>query len=200
MVLFFADAPPPLPPPPQARAELAYPGGPQVVTLPDGSTMLCVSHPPLSDIPIPVQAITDSEVFDVTRVVVTAARLKPAPSDAAFAVTTVQPDTLEAVSRIDEALTLVPGVQLFRRTSSVASNPTTQGITVRAIAGSGAGRALVTLDGVPQNDPFGGWVLWSGLPPAAIEGALVVRGAGAGPYGAGALTGTVQLQERTRVP
>jgi vitamin B12 transporter len=135
----------------------------------------------------------------VEAVVVEAARLPPAPTDAAFAVVTVDGGAVAASTRVDEALTLVPGVQLFRRTSSVASNPTTQGITVRAVAGSGAGRALVTLDGVPQNDPFGGWVLWSGLPPASIEGALVVRGAGAGPYGAGALTGTIQLSERTRV-
>lgn len=135
----------------------------------------------------------------VEAVVVEAARLPPAPTDAAFAVVTVDGGSVAASSRVDEALTLVPGVQLFRRTSSVASNPTTQGMTVRAIAGSGAGRALVTLDGVPQNDPFGGWVLWSGLPPAGVEGALVVRGAGAGPYGAGALTGTIQLSERTRV-
>lgn len=133
-------------------------------------------------------------------IVVTAARLRPAPGDIAFSVVKVGDGAISTASRVDEALTLVPGVQLFRRNSSVAANPTTQGMTVRAIAGSGAGRALVTLDGVPQNDPFGGWVLWSGLPPASIEGALVVRGAGAGPYGAGALTGTVQLLERTRVP
>ena len=135
----------------------------------------------------------------VDTVVVEAARLPPAPTDAAFSVVTVGAEAIATAPRIDEALTLVPGVQLFRRTSSAAANPTTQGMTVRAIAGSGAGRALVTLDGVPQGDPFGGWVLWSGLPTADIEGALVVRGAGAGPYGAGALTGTIQLAERTRV-
>ncbi len=135
----------------------------------------------------------------VDTVVVEAARLPPAPTDAAFSVVTVGAEAIATAPRVDEALTLVPGVQLFRRTSSAAANPTTQGITVRAIAGSGAGRALVTLDGVPQGDPFGGWVLWSGLPPADIEGALVVRGAGSGPYGAGALTGTIQLAERTRV-
>ncbi|HKR87516.1 MAG TPA: TonB-dependent receptor, partial [Phenylobacterium sp.] len=72
----------------------------------------------------------------------------------------------------------------------------TQGLSLRAIAPSGAGRALVTLDGAPQNDPFGGWVIWSSLPPEGLAGAAVVRGAGAGPYGAGALTGVVALQER----
>lgn len=135
----------------------------------------------------------------VDTVIVVAPRLPPSPTDRAFSVTRVEPEAIATAPRVDEALTLVPGVQLFRRTSSAAANPTTQGVTARAIAGSGAGRALVTLDGVPQGDPFGGWVLWSGLPPAAIEDAFVTRGAGAGPYGAGALTGTIQLAERTRV-
>ena len=52
----------------------------------------------------------------------------------------------------------------------------------------------MTLDGVPQNDPFGGWVIWTGLPPETIASAAVVRGAGSGPYGAGALTGVVALR------
>ena len=136
----------------------------------------------------------------VATVVVEAARLPPSPTDRAFAIVTVGADAIATAPRLDEALLAVPGVQLFRRTSSNASNPTTQGISVRSIAGSGASRALVTLDGVPQNDPFGGWVIWSGLPPISIEQAQIVRGAGAGPYGAGALTGTIQMAERTGVP
>jgi hypothetical protein len=135
----------------------------------------------------------------VELVVVEAARMAPSPSDRAFSVLRIDAPIATA-ARLDEALTDRPGVQLFRRTSSAASNPTTQGLSLRSIAGSGAGRALVTLDGAPQNDPFGGWVIWSGLPPVSIEGALIVRGAGAGPYGAGALTGVVQLSERTRTP
>jgi outer membrane receptor protein involved in Fe transport len=90
-------------------------------------------------------------------------------------------------------LSQVPGVSLFRRTSSQGANPTTQGLSLRAIAPSGAGRALVTLDGVPQNDPFGGWVIWTGLPSDAIAAVDIVRGAGAQAYGAGALTGVVSL-------
>lgn len=135
----------------------------------------------------------------VAQVTVEAARLPPSPVDRAFAIVTVGEEAIATAPRLDEALVETPGVQLFRRTSSNASNPTTQGISVRSIAGSGASRALVTLDGVPQNDPFGGWVIWSGLPPIGIEQARIVRGAGSGPYGAGALTGVIQLAERTRV-
>ena len=38
-------------------------------------------------------------------------------------------------------------------------------------------------------------MIWSALPPEDIGAAEIVRGAGAGPYGAGALTGTIALKE-----
>src|SRR6185503_16029007 len=129
-------------------------------------------------------------------VVVYPPRLAPLGGEAAFSAVQVGPEILKATPRLDEALKQVPGVSLFRRTSSVAANPTTQGLSLRAIAPSGAGRALVTLDGAPQNDPFGGWVIWSALPPEGLDGVSIVRGAGAGAYGAGALTGVVALRER----
>ena len=133
---------------------------------------------------------------DLPDIVVTAARLPPAAGDAAFSVIRLDEQILGRSTRIDEALQTVPAVSLFRRTSSLAANPTTQGISLRAIAPSGAGRTLVTLDGVPLNDPFGGWVLWSQVAPESLSGLDIVRGAGAGPYGAGALTGVIQLRER----
>jgi outer membrane receptor protein involved in Fe transport len=133
---------------------------------------------------------------DLEQVVVTAARLPPGAGEAAFSAFTVRPGETVQV-RLDEALKAAPGVSLFRRSSSLAANPTTQGLSLRSIAPSGAGRALVTLDGAPQNDPFGGWVIWTQLPPETIETARIVRGAGSGPYGAGALTGVVALEERS---
>ena len=129
-------------------------------------------------------------------IVVYAPRLAPLAGEAAFDTIELPQAVLRFNPRLDEALGATPGVSLFRRTSSLAANPTTQGLSLRAIAPSGAGRALVTLDGAPQNDPFGGWVIWSALPPEGLAGATIVRGAGAGPYGAGALTGVVALQER----
>lgn len=136
----------------------------------------------------------------VETVVVRAVRLPAPPSERAFSILRLDHDALQISPRLDEALKQAPGYSLFRRTSSLAANPTTQGVSLRAIAGSGASRALVTLDGVPQNDPFGGWVIWSGLPSMAIESAELVRGAGAGPYGAGALTGVVALSQEDAVP
>jgi outer membrane receptor protein involved in Fe transport len=136
----------------------------------------------------------------VPEVVVTAARLPPTPGEAAFSIVRLTPAQLQVKDRLDEALKQTPGLSLFRRTSSLAANPTTQGVSLRSYAPSGAGRTLVTLDGVPQNDPFGGWVIWTSLPTESLDGAEIVRGAGAGPYGAGALTGTIALTERGADP
>ncbi|HUO90143.1 MAG TPA: Plug domain-containing protein, partial [Rhizomicrobium sp.] len=116
----------------------------------------------------------------IETVVVTAAPPDPV-GNAAFSTVTLDSLDIRGTTELDRALSQVPGLSLFRRDSSLSANPTTQGVTLRSIAPSGAGRALVTLDGVPQNDPFGGWVIWSSLPPEDIAGAEIVRGAGAGP-------------------
>ena len=129
-------------------------------------------------------------------VVVTAPRLPRATGEQVYSVLPIDPEALEEAVRLDQAITLAPGASLFRRNDSGAANPTVQGLSLRAIAPSGAGRALVTLDSAPQHDPFGGWVIWGALPPELIANATVIRGAGAGPYGAGALTGVVALEER----
>ncbi len=132
--------------------------------------------------------------------VVRPANLPPSPADAAFSIIRLSGEALRTAPRLDEVLANIPGVSLFRRTSSLGANPTSQGVSLRGVAGSGASRALVTLDGVPQNDPFGGWVIWTRLNIENIEAATVVRGAGAGPYGAGALTGVIAMNAVTTPP
>lgn len=111
------------------------------------------------------------------------------------------PTVLDAASlatapqrRLDEALRAVPGFGLFRRAGSRLANPTTQGVSLRGIGPNGAGRTLVLVDGVPVNDPFGGWVYWSRLPTGAVERVVVTRGGGAGAWGNAALAGTVRIE------
>jgi outer membrane receptor protein involved in Fe transport len=93
---------------------------------------------------------------------------------------------------LDDLLRSVPGFSLFRRSSSRVSNPTTQGATLRGLSASGAGRALVLADGLPLNDPFGGWVSWNRVPHTSVERVEVVRGGASDLYGADALAGVVQ--------
>ena len=111
----------------------------------------------------------------VETVIVRAARLPPSASLDAFSVIKIDEADLAGRTRIDQVLSQAPGASLFRRSDSLAANPTTQGLSLRAIAPSGAGRALVTLDGVPQNDPFGGWVIWASLPPEILAQASVTN-------------------------
>ncbi|HWU48406.1 MAG TPA: hypothetical protein VN042_00915 [Asticcacaulis sp.] len=40
-------------------------------------------------------------------------------------------------------------------------------------------RTLETLDGVPQNDPFGNWVIWAAIPQIGLSHVHVARGVGA---------------------
>ncbi len=94
---------------------------------------------------------------------------------------------------LDGALRSVPGFSLFRRSDSFSANPTAQGVSLRGLGPSGASRSLVLLDGVPLNDPFGGWVAWTKLPRETIGGAEVLPGGGATAWGNAALGGVVQL-------
>jgi outer membrane receptor protein involved in Fe transport len=127
-------------------------------------------------------------------VVVTASRgAERLSTPAATTVVTSAELLTSAAGSLDDALRNTPGFSLFRRSSSRVSNPTTQGVTLRGVSGSGASRTLVLADGLPLNDAFGSWVYWNRIPQAAIERVEVVRGATGDLYGADALGGVVQV-------
>jgi vitamin B12 transporter len=101
---------------------------------------------------------------------------------------------LNASGRIEDVLADVAGFQQFRRTDSRAANPTSQGATLRALGGNASSRALVLLDGVPQADPFSGYIPYSALRPERLSSARITRGGGAGAFGVGAVAGTIELE------
>ena len=70
----------------------------------------------------------------VETVVVRAINLPPAAGDAAFSILRLSPDDLTSSAQLDQVLETAPGVSLFRRTSSLGANPTTQGVSLRGIA------------------------------------------------------------------
>lgn len=98
---------------------------------------------------------------------------------------------------LDDRLRQVPGFSLFRRSSSVAANPTTQGISLRGIGSTGASRTLVLWDGVPLNDPFGGWVYFTRVAPDDVDRVEVSRSAATSIFGDRAMSGVVSLFSRT---
>lgn len=131
-------------------------------------------------------------------VVVTPSRLEQRASESPASVTVISRDDVEAAPglALDDVLRQVPGFSLFRRTSSLVAHPTAQGASLRGIGPSGTSRALVLLDGIPLNDPFGGWVAWNRLPPLSLEQVEVVRGGAASVWGSPALGGVVHLISR----
>jgi outer membrane cobalamin receptor len=131
-------------------------------------------------------------------VVVSAGRVEQALQDVPSNVTVLTRDDIErsAARTVDDLLRQIPGFSLFRRSSSLVANPTTQGVSLRGIGPSGVSRTLVLLDGVPLNDPFGGWVCWSKVPLESIERIEVVRGGGSALYGNYALGGVINIVTR----
>src|SRR5205814_1757841 len=93
----------------------------------------------------------------------------------------------------DDLLRQVPTFSLFRRTSSLSSHPTAQGVSLRGVGPSGVSRTLVLLDGVPFNDPFGGWVYWSRVPLESTERIEVVDGSSSSLYGNYAMGGVINI-------
>jgi outer membrane cobalamin receptor len=101
---------------------------------------------------------------------------------------------------LDDRLRLVPGFSLFRRTSSLVANPTTQGVSLRGLGSTGASRTLVLWDGIPLNDPFGGWIYWTRVPAEEIDRSEVVRGATTSLFGDRTMSGSVSLFTRPAEP
>src|ERR1700733_11999766 len=102
--------------------------------------------------------------------------------------------------RLDDDLRQVPGFSLYRRSSSRTANPTTQGVSLRGLGANGASRALVLEDGIPLNDPFGGWVYWDRVPAEAISDVEISQEGGSSLYGSDALGGVVQFVSRPTQP
>ncbi len=136
----------------------------------------------------------------VAEIIVTGRRDGVPAFERAYGPTIIDAATLSTAPqrRLDEALRAVPGFGLFRRSGSRTANPTTQGVSLRGIGPNGAGRTLVLVDGVPVNDPFGGWVYWSRLPTSSVDRVVITRGGGAGPWGNAALAGTIRIDTKQR--
>jgi outer membrane receptor protein involved in Fe transport len=94
---------------------------------------------------------------------------------------------------VDDVLRQLPTFSLFRRTSSLSSHPTAQGVSLRGIGPSGVSRTLVLLDNVPFNDPFGGWVYWTRVPVDSVDRIEVVDGPSSSLYGNYAMGGVINI-------
>ncbi len=161
-------------------------------------SILCIAVPTQAQEGAPGTLVSqaDAEEPAGSDIVVTA--LPPPPAAAAYGPVTISGARLDATAsgRIEEALARVPGFQQFRRSDSRSANPSAQGITLRSLGGNASSRTLLLLDGVPQADAFFGFIPFSALPAQGIDSARITRGSGVGPFGSGAVAGTIELFSR----
>lgn len=141
---------------------------------------------------LPPTAISNPAALEI---VVTGRPLPLAAGAAAYSSLTLTPERLAgtASGRLEDALRDIAGLASFRRTDSRTANPTSQGLTLRALGGNAASRALVLLDGVPIADPFAGYLPFASIDPARLASVRITRGGGGGAFGAGAVAGTLDL-------
>jgi outer membrane receptor protein involved in Fe transport len=132
------------------------------------------------------------------QIIVTGNALPEAKSERVYTVERIGRREIEQSPshELDQLLKDVPGLQLFRRSDARSGHPTSQGVTLRALGGNASSRALLVLDGVPQTDPFGGWINWPAYDPDDLRQIRVVRGGGSVANGPGALAGTIEMVSR----
>lgn len=97
---------------------------------------------------------------------------------------------------LDDVLRQAPGFSLFRRSGSLTANPTSQGVSLRGVGANGASRAVVLLDGIPLNNPFGSWIYWNRIPRTSVASVTITNGAASDVYGSGALGGVINIETR----
>lgn len=137
---------------------------------------------------------------DVVReeVTVTANRIETRIGETPASVVVLSRESIgsSAAPSLDDVLRRSAGFSIFRRSSSRSANPTTQGVSLRAVGASGASRTGVFFDGVPVNDPFGGWVQWNRVPSVSVEDVEILRGGVSSLYGDAALSGSINIAPR----
>lgn len=128
-------------------------------------------------------------------VIVTPTRTEQRMGEVPASVSILTGEHIEASPALvaDDVLRQIPTFSLFRRTSSLAAQPTTQGVSLRGIGPSGQSRTLVLLDGIPLNDPFGGWVYWTRVPLVAVDRIEVTEGTTSSLYGNSAMGGVINI-------
>lgn len=139
-------------------------------------------------------AIIASEVA-ASELIVTGRPLPLSAGAAAYSNVTITSERLASTAsgRLEDALRDIAGLASFRRTDSRSANPTSQGLTLRALGGNAASRALVLLDGVPIADPFAGYLPFAAIDPGRLASARITRGGGGGAFGSSAVAGTLDL-------
>jgi outer membrane receptor protein involved in Fe transport len=182
----------------------------QTVSGPDGRFTLAM--PPTGDLTLTVRAggfaewtqpvpangeinvvLSIASLFET--VTVTPTRSAMRLGDVPVSANIVEKETIRQSPAVvaDDVLRQVPTFSLFRRSSSLSSHPTAQGVSLRGLGPSGVSRTLVLVDGVPFNDPFGGWVYWTRVALESVNRIEVIDGSSSSLYGNYGMGGVINI-------
>lgn len=142
----------------------------------------------------PASFLGAQDVLVLPETVVTAERTMT--TDSAMAVWNDEEIAAFSPRTIDELLQTEPAFSLYRRQSSLFGNPTSAGVSLRRTGATAAARTLVLRDGIPQNDPFGGWISWARYHPELLAAARIIPAAQSAAWGNQSPAGIVQLTSR----
>jgi outer membrane receptor protein involved in Fe transport len=140
--------------------------------------------------PIVLKPIANPEFVSVTAYLSPLASLD-SPASARTLTTTELNESASPV--LDNKIRQIPGAELFRRSSSLVANPTSQGISLRGLGSTAASRTMVLSDDIPILDPYGAWIHWEELPELSIKSVDVVRGGVSDLYGSSAIGGVIDI-------
>ena len=186
------------------RQTITGPDGRFTVDMPDGEDVTLVvraggfaektTHVSTSDRNRELEIVVSPAAILET-VTVTPARTEQRAGDIPASVSVITSEEIKSSPAVvaDDVLRQIPTFSLFRRTSSLSSHPTAQGVSLRGIGPSGVSRTLVLVDGAPFNDPFGGWVYWTRVPLASTDRIEVVDGSSSSLYGNYAMGGVINI-------
>jgi outer membrane receptor protein involved in Fe transport len=140
--------------------------------------------------PIVLKPIGEPEFVSVTAYLSPLASLD-SPASTRTLTTTELNESASPV--LDNKIRQIPGAELFRRSSSLVANPTSQGISLRGLGSTAASRTMVLADDIPILDPYGAWIHWEEFPELSINSIDVVRGGVSDLYGSSAIGGVVNV-------
>ena len=169
-------------------------------TLPANTTAIEVTAPGFSPATVTISGplppeITLQPVAETQSVSVTAylspVGLLDSPASTRNLTTTELNESASPV--LDDKIRQIPGAELFRRSSSLVANPTSQGISLRGLGSTAASRTLVLSDDIPVLDPYGAWIHWEEFPELSIKSVDVVRGGVSDLYGSSAIGGVINV-------
>jgi outer membrane receptor protein involved in Fe transport len=185
------------------RQTITGPDGRFAIDVPDTDVVLLVKAGGFAETARTVKASERSGEISVVvepatlfeTVTVTPGRVEQRLGDVPASISVLTDETIEQSPALmaDDVLRQVPTFSLFRRTSSLVAQPTTQGVSLRGIGPSGQSRTLVLLDGIPFNDPFGGWVYWSRVPLASVDRVEITESTSSNLYGNIAMGGVINI-------